>query len=41
MLMKEFPQGVLLNEIQERLSHKLQKNIDFNAFGLNCALEFV
>jgi len=39
--MKEFPNGVLLNEIEERLSNKLKKNIEFKAFGLSCALEFV
>lgn len=41
MLMKEFPNGVHLNDLHEKLSHKMQRFVDFNQLGFSCALEFV
>jgi hypothetical protein len=39
--MKEFPNGVYLNDLHEKLSHKMQRYVDFNQLGFSCALEFV
>jgi len=41
MLMKEFPNGVALNDLQDKLSYKMQKPVDFLQLGFSCALEFV
>ena len=41
MLMKEFPNGVALNDLQDKLSHKMQKHVDFCQLGFSCALQFV